>query len=142
MLATSAANEVSKRPLFVAATLFSVIGLVGSVLLMLYGFRRNPSIFLLCIFVIWVSSPFVAMLVVNRLVQRLRNFPHTTLQLVMMIVSVCSLALYAKHTLTTPLSAKFGFPFIVFPFVSWLFAIVVVGLVAAFGNLTKRSDML
>jgi len=126
-------NSVRPRGLSVVANILSAIAMVGSVLLMLYGFRRNPSIVLLCFFVIWVSSPFAGMLLLNRLAQRWRNFPYTTLHVVMVIVSVCSLAIYASH-IVSPLSAKFGFPFIVLPFVSWLLAAVVVGAPAILGR--------
>ena len=104
-------------------------GLLGSLALMLYGFRRNPSVILLALFVIWVSSPFVAMLLTTVLAKRWTTFPHAILYVVMLIVSLGSLALYATHVVR-PITTPFGAPFILIPPASLLFAATVVGLAA------------
>src|SRR2546421_12838968 len=49
-----------------AVNIALVVGLVGSVALLLYAGRRNPSFLVRVIFVGWVSSPFIVLLLANR----------------------------------------------------------------------------
>ncbi len=106
------------------ASLAVVLGAVGSLALMLYAFRFNPSKGLLILFVLWVSGPFVFTWTVNRIAQRWAWFPHTALHTVMLLLAVVTPAIYLVH-LVRPLSPKGGFPFIVVPPISGLVVVSV-----------------
>jgi len=106
------------------ASLAVVLGAVGSLALMLYAFRFNPSKGLLILFVFWVSAPFVLTWIVNRIAQRWSWFPHTVLHKIMLLLAVVTPAIYLIHLLR-PLSPKGGFPFIVVPPISGLVVVSV-----------------
>jgi len=110
-----------------------VVGATGSLALMLYIGRRNPSFLLLVLFTGWVLSPFVALLLANR-VARLRRIPKGAFDALAFFLSFGSLAIYATVYVTSP--PKPAFWFLVVPFGSWLL-LGITALVA--GRLPRRG---
>src|SRR6266446_8409199 len=71
-----------------AVALIAVLaGAGGSVGLMLWVGHRNPSRVLLGLFVIWVLSPFIALLLVNMVSKRWSVITRATLYGVMLILT-------------------------------------------------------
>jgi len=102
-----------------------VIAALASVVLILYGGRRNSSGVLLILFVIWVLSPFVGLALANRTSTRWPVGVHTALHTVMLVVAGASLPIYVNAVLISP-HAKLAAPFLIVPFVSWLLILMVV----------------
>ena len=103
-----------------AAALIAVpVGAVGSVGLMLYAGRRNPSRILLLLFVIWVLSPFVAAALASVASNRWSVVTRATLYVAMLALTLGSLAIYGGVAVGY-VKAKIGFVFLVVPLASWL----------------------
>ena len=103
-----------------AAALIAVpVGAVGSVGLMLYAGRHNPSRILLLLFAIWVLSPFVAAALASLVSNRWSVITRATLYVVMLALTLGSLAIYGGVAFGY-VKAKIGFVFLVVPLASWL----------------------
>lgn len=118
------------RLLRTAALVAVLIGAVGSVGFTLRAGQRNPSRFLIALFVLWVLSPFIAMLFGSFLFKDWQALTRATLQSVALILSLVSLAIYGRVALGPP-RAKTAFVFVVVPPLSWLLMVLAVT-VAAF----------
>jgi hypothetical protein len=120
-------------------TLVAVVaGAVGSVALMLVVGHRNPSRLLLVLFVIWVLSPFVALLLANGGSKRWPVLTRATLHGLMLVITLGSLAIYGNVAFGPP-RPKPAFLFLVVPLGSWLLiaiAISIAGLIS--GTLSRR----
>ena len=123
-----------------AAALIAVpVGAVGSLGLMLYAGRHNPSRILLLLFVIWVLSPFVAAALASVASNRWSVVTRATLYVVMLALTLGSLAIYGGVALGY-IKAKIGFVFLVVPLASWLLlglALAMAALVS--GRLSSRG---
>ena len=141
-------SEVSRgRPergflgLLHAAALIAVLaGAAGSLGLMLHAGRRNDSRILLVLFVIWVLSPFVALVLADVVSKRWSALTRATLHSVMLVLPLGSLAIYGDVALGPPM-AKTAFVFVVVPPASWLLIAIAV-LIAALisGKMSRRGD--
>jgi hypothetical protein len=117
--------ELLHRATFIAA----VAGACGSLGLMLYAGRRNPSRLLTVLFAIWVLSPFLAALWASVVSRRWPVVPQATLYAVMWILTCGSLAIYGAVAFGY-LNAKIGFVFLMVPLATWLLAAIAVSLAA------------
>jgi hypothetical protein len=111
-----------------AAQVTTIAAGIGSVALVWWVGRGNPSLFLMALFTLWVLSPFVALVIADRLSQRPAS-SRATLHGVMLIVGIASVAAYlyvaAKPPRTTPASV-----FVIIPMVSWGLIVTVVPIAA------------
>jgi hypothetical protein len=105
-------------------------GAIASVGLTLYVGRHNPSRILLSLFVIWVLSPFVALVCASAVSKRWPVPTRATLYGVMLVLTLGSLAIYGGVAFG-PARATPAFAFLVVPLVSWLLIAVALP-VAAF----------
>ena len=123
--------------LHAVALIAVVAGAAGSIGLMLWVGRRNPSRVLLVLFAIWDLSPFVALLLADMVAKRWSVITRTTLHIVMLVLALISLALYGNVGLR-PRSQP-AFMFLVVPLGSWLLMTVVVSIAALIsGKLSRR----
>lgn len=106
-----------------------IAGAVGSVGLMLWVGHRNPSRLLLVLFAIWVLSPFMALLLADMVSRRWSVITRATLHIVMLVLTISSLAIYGDVALGPPRSTP-AFVFIVVPPGSWLLMSIVVTIAA------------
>jgi hypothetical protein len=112
------------RRLRVAARIAVLVGALGSVVMMLYVARRNPSRVLLVLFAIWDLSPFVALALANRRSPRWPLRAQTMLSIVALVVAVGSLAIYGTVLISpTPKVARV---FLMVPLGSWIVILLVV----------------
>jgi len=113
-----------------ATALIAVLGgAVGSVGLTLYAGRHNHSRILPALFTLWVLSPFMVLLVAS-VVSKRWSFPtRAALYIVMLVLTLGSLALYADVALGPPRS-KPAFVFVVVAPASWLLIAIVVPIAA------------
>ena len=105
-----------------------VAGAVGSVGLMLWVGRRNPSTVLLSLFVAWVLSPFIALLLADMVSKRWSAITRATLYGVMLVLALGSLAFYGD-VVWRPRSQP-AFMFLVVPLGSWMLMMIVVPMAA------------
>ena len=123
-----------------AALIALLVGAVGSVALMLHaGQRKHSPRLLLALFAIWVLSPFVALVFANIASLGWSVITRATLYSVILVLTLCSLAIYAYVALG-PLGAKTVPVFVVVPAASWLLITIVVSIAALIsGRLSRRS---
>jgi hypothetical protein len=99
-----------------------VVGAVSSLGVMLHAGRNNPSILLIALFVIWVLSPSVALLVANTVSKRWSVLARRTLYSLMLFVTFGSLVSYSGAL--TPPGTKTAFLFLVVPLLSWILMVI------------------
>src|SRR3954454_982515 len=112
-----------------AALIAAPVGAIGSVALMAYTGRQNPSRLLLALFAGWVVSPFVALAAACIRAKASSAQGRAALYSLMVALTVCSLALYGVIALGPP-RQKPAFFFLMVPALSWLLIGVVVAIAA------------
>ncbi|HEX6899723.1 MAG TPA: hypothetical protein VF789_08420 [Thermoanaerobaculia bacterium] len=123
-------REVRLLGLLRAAALIAVVaGAGGSLGLMLYAGRRTPR-FLLFLFVIWVLSPFVAILGTSRHSKRWPAVTRAAFYWSAIIVSLGSLAVYGGIIDLKPAGSANAFLYVAVPPASLVFMVIVVGVAA------------
>ena len=126
-------------PLRAAAVIAVVAGAGGSVGLTLRVGQRTPRL-LLVLFVLWVLSPFVALVLANVVSKRWSVLTRATLYIVTLFLTLASLTIYGVVALGPP-RGKPAFAFLVVPLASWLLIAVVVPLAAFIsGRLSRQAD--
>ena len=121
-----------------AAALIAVLaGAVGSVGLLLRSGQDSPRL-LLVLFVIWVLSPFVALVAASVVSKRWSVLTRATLYSVMLLVALGSLAIYGDDALghRRPQAA---FVYVAVPPVSWLLIAIVVAIAALISRARSRK---
>ena len=112
-----------------AALLAVPASALGSLGFTLWVGQRNDSRILLVLFMLWVSSPFIALGWVGLASQRWAAPGRTILHVLILALALGSLVIYGESALGPP-RAKPAFIFLVVPLVSWLLIAMVVPLVA------------
>ena len=120
-----------------AALIAVLVGAVGSVGLMLYVGRRNDSRILLVLFVLWVLSPFMVLVLANVVSKRWSVLTRATLYSVMLVLTLGSLAIYGDVAFGPP-RVKTAFVFVVVPPASWLLIAIVVPTAALISRRQSR----
>ena len=95
-----------------------LLGAAGSLVLMFNASRNQSSILLIALFTIWVLSPFIGLLVVNRISKRWSTLSRVTFYWLTVVLIVGSLVVYSG--IFNPPGTKAGFIFLVVPFASWV----------------------
>ncbi len=115
-----------------------VVGAVTSIALMLRA--GHPPVFLRVLFAIWVLSPFAALFVANMVSKRWSVITRATLDTVMLVLTLISLAIYGYVVANPPMSTP-AFVWVVVPVASWLLMTIVVPVAALVsGTLSRRGD--
>jgi ABC-type Mn2+/Zn2+ transport system permease subunit len=116
-----------------AALLAVVAGAVGAVGLTLYAGRHNSSLILKALFVLWVLSPFAALVGTDVISKRWPFSARAALYVVMLVIAIGTLAIYGAVALGPP-RAKTAPVFVVVPPASWLLIAVVVPIAICLGK--------
>jgi hypothetical protein len=95
-----------------------LLAAAGSLVLMFNASRNQSSILLITLFTIWVLSPFIGLLVVNRISKRWSTLSRVTFYWLTVVLTVGSLIVYSG--IFNPPGTKAGFIFLVVPFTSWV----------------------
>jgi hypothetical protein len=120
-----------------AALIAVAAGAVGSVGLLLRAGRRNDSRLLMVLMAMWVLSPFVGFLWAHVVSTRWPVLTRSTLYILMLVLSLVSLAIYADAVVNPP-KAQGAFVFIVVPPLSWLLAAVALPIAALISSRRSR----
>jgi hypothetical protein len=116
-----------------------VIGAVGSVALMFWVGHRNPSRVLLFLFLVWVLAPFVALLLADMISKRWSFITRAALYIVMLILTLGSLACYGDVVLRP--RPQPAFRFLVVPPASWMIMTIVVATAALISRRISRRGL-
>ena len=104
------------------------VGAAGSVGLTLYAGRHNDSRILMALFAMWVLVPFIGLAAAAMLSKRWSDRSRAALDVVTLVLTVSSLAIYALVALGPP-RTKIAFVFVVVPPTSLLFLAMVVAII-------------
>ena len=115
-----------------------VAGAVGSLGLMLRAGQRTPRL-LLAAFIVWVLSPFAALLWANIVSKRWSAVTRAALYCVTLIVAVGSLVIYSEVVVVRPRGSANAFLFVAVPPASWVFMTIVVTLAALGSHRRSRQ---
>ena len=115
--------------LHTAALIALLVGVLGSVGLLLRATSRNPSLLLVVLLAIWVASPFVLLLLASIPAKRWSMLTRAALYGLMLVVALGSLAIYVADALW-PRGAQGAFFFIIVPPVAWVSSAIVVSVAA------------
>jgi hypothetical protein len=135
-------NEVKKfLTLSILRTMALAVGLAGaagSLGLTLHAGRDTP-VLLLVLFVGWVLSPFIALLIANRVSRRWSVATHATIYCLMLVVTLASLVGYSG-AFNSP-DTKPAFIFLVIPLISWLLMAIAIPIAELLSRrLSRRND--
>ena len=95
-----------------------LVGIVGSISLVLYKGRNNESVLLILLFAAWVLSPFIALLIADKVSKLWTDFRRKTLYGLMLFITIVSLLSYSG--VLSPAGTKTAFVFLVVPLISWV----------------------
>jgi len=112
-----------------AGLLALVVGCVGSVVLMLRA-SEHPPVFLILLFIVWVSSPFIALAIGYMLSSRWPGAMRTTLHLMMIVAAIVSLIAYANAGPGPGHPQTRVFLFVILPPAVWALAAIAIGAAA------------
>src|SRR5713226_5399139 len=122
-----------------AALIAVLAGVVGSVGFLLRAGRRTPR-FLLVLFVLWVLSPFMALVWATMVSKCWSVVTRATLYSVMLVLTLGSLAIYGAVALGLS-RAKPAAVFLLVPAASWLLTAIVAPIAALTScRLSRRGD--
>ena len=102
----------------IVALVVALGGIIGSISFVLYNGRHNKSILLIALFVAWVLSPFVALLIVDKVSKRWTAYARKALYIIMLTLSIVSLISYSG--ILIPAGTKTAFVFLIVPLISWV----------------------
>jgi len=111
-----------------------LVGAVSSVGLVLNAGRKTP-VFLLVLFIGWVLSLFMALLVANKVSKRWSVPTRGTIYCLMLVVTLSSLVGYSGAFNSS--DTKPAFIFLVVPLISWLLIVTVIPITR---RLSRKSN--
>ena|SRR5882757_3696830 len=112
------ADSKSVRLFHKVAVLSVMAGAGASVGFTVYTGRNNSSVVLIVLFVGWVLSPYITLLLVNAAGYRWSVIKRLSLHGLMLLITIGSMVLYSG--LWTVPGAKPAFVFLIVPLISWL----------------------
>jgi hypothetical protein len=130
------ATAVAADPIRRIARSALAIGAAGSLALMMYAGRHNPSIPLIVLFTCWVASPFAALAIADRWVTRRAPVVRAAFYGVMFAVSIGSLLVYAFDALRPRPQAAFFY--VIVPPSCWIVGGAVLAIVALLSRRTRE----
>ena len=116
--------DFSPDRLRLAALIAAPVGAVGSVALMLLA-GKNPPIFLLLLFVLWVLGPFIVLILALMVSKRWSVLTRKTLYVMMLFLTTASLAIYGYFVMWRPQPTPTAV-FVILPLASVLIAIMTI----------------
>ncbi|MFI5152713.1 MAG: hypothetical protein ACHQET_05220 [Chitinophagales bacterium] len=99
------------------AITLTVLAAMGSLYLMFKAAPNQHSIVLIFLFTSWVLSPFLALILVQKILIRGSTQPKTSIYWIMIILSIISLFAYSG-IFSLP-GTRPAFPFLMVPLFSW-----------------------
>ena len=108
----------------IMALVILIAGAVVSVALTRHAGRHNKSVILPLMFISWVLSPFIALLVANSMSARWPVTVRVILYFLMILIAIGSLVVYSG--IFSSAGAKPAGVFLIVPLLSWLLIVIVI----------------
>ena len=105
------------------ALMVVLVGAAGSLYFMFSAGHEQKSIILLGLFTAWVLSPFVGLLISNKISNRWTALARALVYWLKIVLAIGSLVAYSG-AFNTP-ETKNAFIFLIFPMISWLFIVTI-----------------
>ncbi len=122
----------------ILSLLVVLFGAGASLSLTLHAGQHNKSILLVALFLAWVLSPYIAMLLAYDASKRWTTIKQEILYILMVVVTFGSLVCYSG--ILTPLETKPAFIFLVVPLISWLLLSITILIASILSkNLFRRN---
>jgi hypothetical protein len=118
------------------ATVVVLIAAVASLIMVIRAGRHNRSVLLPILFILWVISPFAALLIANRISKPWSPHTRITLYWLMLIISMGCLVGYCG--LLSPPGTKPAFVFLITPAMAWLLIVTAIPIAAAVSRRKQR----
>lgn len=113
----------NKRIFFSIIVLVIVLaGAVGSVAMTLHAGHNNKSLLLPLLFVVWVLSPFIALVTSNLASGQWKTTARKTFYVLALFITFGSL--FAYNGMFSPAGTKNAFVFLAVPFLSWALIVI------------------
>lgn len=116
-------------------------GAVGSVALMLFAGRSNTHVLITIGFVFWVLGPFALLALAARKSATWTPATRATLQILIVLVTAGSLAIYAYRAAFPPRSTG-AFLFVIVPPVSVILVVVALAVASVMSRRPSRKESL
>ena len=113
----------NKNFLQTTALIVVLVGAAGSLYFLYSAGREQKSIILLGLFTAWVLSPFVGLLISNKISNRWTALARALVYWLNIVLAIGSLVAYSG-AFNTP-ETKNAFIFLIFPMISWLFIVTI-----------------
>ena len=120
------------------ATVLTLIAAAASLVMVIRAGHHNRSVVLPILFICWVGSPFVAVLLANRISAPWSMLTRTTLYWVMLVISAGCLVSYSG--LLSPSGSKPAFVFLITPLLAWLLIVTAIPIAASFSRRRQVSN--
>ena len=119
-----------------AAGLIAVlVGALGSISLWFHA-SKHPPLLLVVLFIVWVLSPFVVLILAHALSKRWSVLTRAALYCVMLLITLGSLTIYV-HDALRPRTAQPAFVYVLVAPMSWLLIAMVVPIAALISHRLK-----
>lgn len=131
-------NNLLLRITQIIAVVLVIIAAIGSLIFTIQAGHKNKSILLPVLFIIWVLSPYFALLVANFKYRYNSVAPRIMLNGLMIIISIVSLLGYSG--ILNLSGAKPAAVFLITPLISWVIIIITVLIIASkWGSPSKQN---
>jgi hypothetical protein len=104
------------------AVVVVLIGAIISAILTINAGHKNVSVILPALFLIWVLSPFIMLLVTNSKIKRYPDNGRIIQYILMIFLSLSSVIGYTG--ILSPVGAKAAAVFLIVPLISWVLIII------------------
>lgn len=122
-------NKTPYRLLRTIALIVVLAAAAGSLVMVIRTGRHNNSLILPILFILWVSSPFAALMAADRISKPWTTLTRITLYWLMLTISAVCLLSYSG--LLSPSGTKAAFVFLITPLLSWLLIVTIIPIAAA-----------
>jgi uncharacterized membrane protein YhaH (DUF805 family) len=119
------------------ALVLMLTGAFGSLYFVLRTGYRNHSVLLVLLFVFWVLSPFMALMVASVISNRWSAISRSALYILIFVLPVCSLFFYSGTWMVQ--GTRPAFIFLMVPLASWILIAIVLLLASQVGKKIKNG---
>lgn len=131
-------NNLLLRITQIIAIILVIIGAIGALIFTIQAGHKNKSILLPVLFMMWVLSPYFALLLANFKFRYNSVTPRIVLNVLMIIISIVSLLGY--NGILNLSGAKPAAVFLITPLISWVIIIITVLILISKWGFYKQTN--
>jgi len=118
------------------ALVLILVGAIGSLGFMFNAGRNQKSVILIILFTTWVLSPYVGLLIANKISKGWTVYTRLTLYWLMIVLTFGSLISYSGAF--SSYGTKPAFKFLVVPLISWLLIVIAIPIINRLSHKNKN----